>query len=375
MTSTNIEVKFIYDSAHQLDAVLKAYSFDDEEIISQNDIYLYGQSCFFKLRTNNGTPTKLLKYKRLTSPVLRESAFESVLLEGDAERSVAKYIFGNVIRAGVVRKQRRQFRSREFLLNVDEILAEDSSTKLYSVVEIEYFVRDANSKAAQRTIDNILRVVGVKPYQIMPYSNIHMVNMLNASRVYRQAYKSANRRGQLILIDGGSGTGKSTVKEILVTEGGFQYAKRDTTRAPRPDDFTSEDYNFVAQDEFARKALSGKYIEFRDFLFGMSYGLPWEEFAEPLCQGKKVMALINLGNGFFTKKLFPEATLVLLHADLQTIRARLNRRGDMTQEQIKERLENNRVAANYAEAYDAHIDTSRFGPRQVAEQIVRSIST
>jgi guanylate kinase len=86
------------------------------------------------------------------------------------------------------------------------------------------------------------------------------------------------------------------------------------------------------------------------------------------------MALINLGNGFFTKKLFPEATLVLLHADLHTIRARLNRRGDMTEEQIEERLENNRVAADYAEAYDANIDTSKFGPRQVAEQIVRSIS-
>jgi guanylate kinase len=374
MKAKNIEVKFIYDPAHRLDAVLKAYSFDDEEIISQHDVYLYGNKYFFKLRANNGIPTKLLKYKRLTSPVLRESAFESVLLEGDAERSVAKYIFDNVIRAGVVTKQRRQYRSREFLLNVDAILDDDSSTKLYSAVEIEYFVRDANSKAAQQTVDNILRVFGVKPYQIIPYSNIHMVNMLNASRAYRQAYNSTKRRGRLVLIDGGSGTGKSTVKEILVSAEGFYYAKRDTTRAPRPDDFTSADYNFVSHDEFARKALSGKYIEFRDFLFGMSYGLPWEEFAEPLCQGKKVMALINLGNGFFTKKLFPEATLVLLHADLHTIRARLNRRGDMTEEQIEERLENNRVAADYAEAYDANIDTSKFGPRQVAEQIVRSIS-
>jgi guanylate kinase len=199
-----------------------------------------------------------------------------------------------------------------------------------------------------------------------------MVNMLKTAQDYQNRYREGRGAGRLILIDGGSGTGKSTIKDILVTKWKFSYARRDTTRALRPDDISSGDYNFVSQEAFSRKAISGDYIEFRDFLFGMSYGLPWNEFIGPLCDGQNVMALINLGNGFFTKRLFPDATVVLLHADIATIRKRLEHRGSMTEAQIEERLDNNRLAVSYMAAYDEDINTSVFGPAEAADKIVKA---
>jgi guanylate kinase/adenylate cyclase class IV len=370
----NIEIKFLHDAAHRLDDVLVAYHFDKEDLIFQQDTYLHGAKCYFKLRANNGSPSSLLRYRRLTSPVLRESDFERWDLEHDEAKEVAKYIVDHVIKAGIVKKHRRRLECREFLLNIDTIVDDDETSKLYSVVEIEYFVRDDNFEVAQRTVDNILKTIGVRPHEIIPYSNIHMVNMLKNSKIWRDIYhRKANEKRHLFLVDGGSGTGKSTVKEILVDKHGFKYAKRDTTRSPRPDDISDGDYNFVSRDQFNRKAISGEYIEFRDFLFGMSYGLAWDTVMAPLCEGRDVIALINLGNGFFTKKLFPEATVALLTADVDTIRKRLTARGPMTQEQIEERVQNNQLAVSYADAYDLHIDTAKFSPVEVAKKIAQSV--
>ncbi len=236
--------------------------------------------------------------------------------------------------------------------------------ELYRVVEIEYFSRRPVAAKVSDKVQTILQCFQVRPYEQLPYSNIHMINMLKRSDEVRRILTGS--KGKLILVDGGSGTGKSTIKKLLLEEYGLEYARRDTTRAPRPDDLATNDYQFISREEFDRNALVGGYIEFRDFLFGMSYGLRWEEFVGPLLQNRNVMALINLGNGYFTKRLFPEATLVLLYADVATIKGRLLKRGGMTSEQIEERIENNRLAATYVDAYDLAIDTSRSTPEEVA---------
>jgi guanylate kinase len=367
----NTEIKFFHDDVDGLRHSLGQFGFANETTLTQEDVYLLSQDSYFKLRINNGTPAKLLKYSRLTSPVIRASHFEAFELDSPSSRETAKYIFQNAIKAGVVSKRRRQFSGPSVLLNFDTIFTQDWQRKLYSVVEVEYFGEP--SRAAQELVGAICESFSVKSYQLLPYSNIHMVNMLEKSAACRDLYHKADRKGRLALVDGGSGTGKSTIKDLLVQEWNFKYARRDTTRAVRPDDLKTQDYNFVGFPEFRHKALFGEYIEFRDFLFGMSYGLPWSEFIRPLFEGESVMALINLGNGYFTKRLFPEATLILLYSDLETIRTRLESRGTMKPEQITERLDNNRLALTYKEAYDVAIDTSLYSPLDVATEVIKGM--
>jgi guanylate kinase/adenylate cyclase class IV len=367
----NQEIKFLSDMLQVPDEIFRLAGFVDEKRYFQEDIYAVSETHFFKLRINDRVPAKLLKYRRLTSPVLRESSFEAYELQDESSRKAANFIFQNIAIAGVVRKERQQFVAENMLLNVDSVYRDDEQRVLYRVIEIECLLDDPSVATQDEMVQEILNAFHVKPYELLPYSNIHMVNMIRWSEYFRNELAKESHTGRLILIDGGSATGKSTIKNLLTERYKLGYARRDTTRSSRPDDSITHDYNFVSRTDFDLRALMGKYVEFRDFLFGMSYGLLWSEFVGALSRGENMMALINLGNGYFTKRLFPEATLVLLYADLKTIRARLESRGTMTREQIEERLENNRLARTYLDAYDLAINTSEVGPEEVAERIFR----
>jgi guanylate kinase len=367
----NQEIKFLSESLLVPDEIVVLGRFVDEKSYFQQDIYAFSETHFFKLRINDGVPAKLLKYRRLTSPVLRESSYETHELPDESSQKAALYIFENITIAGVVRKKRQQLVAEDMLLNVDSVYRDEGQSVLYRVIEIERFQDQTSADVRDEAVEEIIKFFRVKPYELLPYSNIHMVNMIRRSEYFRSELSKRTHVGRLILIDGGSATGKSTIKSLLTDKYKLRYAPRDTTRASRPDDLLTRDYNFVSRAEFNLRALMGDYIEFRDFLFDMSYGLPWLEFVGPLSRGEDVMALINLGNGYFTKRLFPEATLVLLFADLEIIRARLESRGTMTEEQIEERLENNRLARTYLDAYDLAINTSEVGPEEAAERILR----
>jgi guanylate kinase len=367
----NQEIKFLSENLQVPDEIVRFPEFVDERRYFQEDIYAFSDTHFFKLRVNDGVPAKLLKYKRLTSPVLRESSYEAHELHDESSRKAVLFIFQNIMIAGTVRKMRQQFVAKNMLLNVDSVYRDESHNVLYRVIEVECLLEGSATEARDDIVRRILTSFRVKPYELLPYSNIHMVNMIRKSEYFRKELENSTHAGRLILIDGGSATGKSTVKNLLTDKYKLGYARRDTTRSPRPDDLMAHDYNFISRSDFNLRALMGEYLEFRDFLFDMSYGLRWSEFIGPLSRGEDMMALINLGNGHFTKRLFPKATLILLYADLQIIQARLESRGTMTKEQIEERLENNRLARTYLEAYDYAIDSSKFGPEDVAERIFR----
>jgi guanylate kinase/adenylate cyclase class IV len=365
----NQEIKFITDCTQTPKDVLREIGVFTERRMVQEDIYSFSNDQFFKLRVNDNIPVKFLRYNRLTSPVIRESQYEAYELIDKSAQDAARFAFENIQIAGTVKKHRQQFEAKNILLNIDTVYSNNWKTELYRVVEIEYYDETISAEESIRDVRKILDWFGVRPFELLPYSNIHMVNMLMMSFSVRP-HLEGESKGKLTLIDGGSGTGKSTIKELLINSHRMGYARRETTRAPRPDDTTTNDYRFVSSAEFNRSALLGEYIEFRDFLFGMSYGLPWKEFIAPLSQGQNMMALINLGNGYFTKRLFPSARLVLLYADVDTIRQRLHARGSLTREQVEERIENNRLATSYIDAYDLAIDTSKYSAEEVARKIV-----
>jgi len=164
--------------------------------------------------------------------------------------------------------------------------------------------------------------------------------------------------GRLIVIDGASCSGKSTVVRHILQLPGLDtaFAKRYTTRAPRPGDEAEDNYHFVTQDKFRHMVETGKFIEHKDYLFGMSYGLPRKETLDLLSRHDFVLALIDLGRFDMVKQALPEAFGILLTVPIDTIERRLRKRGTSTEEQIAERLENARLAFSYAPKYDMVLD-------------------
>jgi len=179
--------------------------------------------------------------------------------------------------------------------------------------------------------------------------------------------------GMLFLLDGASCSGKSTLVDRLTAgAGAVDLVPRYSTRERRQDDQRRREYIFVSPDAFRARAESGAFIEYRDFLFGMSYGLPWAEAFAPLLEGRPALGVINLGNVEHVKKLVPEAVTILVDASLDTIRHRLVARGVNTSEQIEERLANAARVQDFRKFYD-HVVTNEEGGLGAAEAKLRQL--
>jgi guanylate kinase len=197
--------------------------------------------------------------------------------------------------------------------------------------------------------------------------------MQDEARLWRAKLHARDGAGTLFLLDGASSSGKSTLVDRLTGDPRFlELVPRYCTRERRRDDAGRREYLFIAHDAFRERANAGAFIEYRDFQFGMSYGLPWAEAMTPLLNGRAALGVINLGNVEHVKALFPEAVCILVDASLETIRRRLVARGVNTDEQIEERLGNAARVQNYRKFYD-YVVTNEEGALTEAETYLRNL--
>ncbi len=194
--------------------------------------------------------------------------------------------------------------------------------------------------------------------------------MQQESIAWRARLRARPGVGTLFLLDGASCSGKSTLVDRLSAD--VDLVPRYSTRERRQDDLRRREYIFVSPEIFRERARVGAFIEYRDFLFGMSYGLPWAEAFEPLLEGRAALGVINLGNVGHVKTLVPEAVTILVDASLDTIRRRLVARAVNTPEQIEERLFNAARVQEFRGLYD-HVVTNEEGGLAGAETFLRNL--
>ena len=166
-----------------------------------------------------------------------------------------------------------------------------------------------------------------------------------------------------VFLDGASASGKSTMKNALLRdpEFRFSYAKRYTTRAPRAGDAESNDYIFIPMNRFLALNKAGDLIEYRHFLFGMSYGIGRSALASAARDSSQVLSVMNLGRVKDVKGALPRALCVLIDAPLETIERRLRERRVNSDEQIAERLENASGVKLIRDQYDFVLDNQDGG--------------
>lgn len=145
--------------------------------------------------------------------------------------------------------------------------------------------------------------------------------------------------GQLVIISGPSGVGKSTIcKELVRRLDNVYLSVSTTTRQKKAGEQDGREYRFVSPDEFERRIKAGSFLEYAQ-VFGNLYGTGKDKVLQALDKGKLVLLEIDVQGAQQVKKLYPEARLIFVLPPKQTeLARRINGRGRDDEKDIEKRL-------------------------------------
>ena len=160
--------------------------------------------------------------------------------------------------------------------------------------------------------------------------------------------------GNLVIISGPSGVGKSTVVEELLArcELPLEKSVSATTRKERVGERDGVNYHFLTLDEFQRRRASGDFLECKEpYGNGVWYGTLKEVVATGLNAGKWVLLEIEVDGALDAMERHPEAITIFLQPESKEILyQRLCRRASESEEERQNRL----ARADYELAKSVH---------------------
>ena len=149
---------------------------------------------------------------------------------------------------------------------------------------------------------------------------------------------SSSHPGQLIVLCGPSGVGKSTISLRLQKDTGIRYAVSTTTRSQRPGDDKGKVYDHVSTDEFFRRLDQDQFLEYAQ-VYGDYYGTPKHPTLDDLAAGKDVLLEIDVQGALQVRYQYTDALMIfILPPDEPTLLARLTSRARDTAEDITRRF-------------------------------------
>ena len=186
----------------------------------------------------------------------------------------------------------------------------------------------------------------------------------------------SDSKGFCLVLSAPSGTGKTTVGEMLTAEdSAIVRSVSMTTRSKRANEKDGVDYHFVSADEFKAKIRQGAFLEWAEVYDGVLYGTPRDSVEQVIRSGDVALLVIDVQGGRAVKAIFPEAVLVfLIPPSLDSLSRRLKKRGLETEDQISKRLNKARTEMKYLPAYDYGVDNEE-GKQQLTVDAIRGIIT
>ena len=160
-------------------------------------------------------------------------------------------------------------------------------------------------------------------------------------------------RGQLIVLSGPSGVGKSTViAELFSQRDNIYFSVSYTTRQPRVGEQDGVNYNFVDRAEFERMIAADELLEYAEYVNNY-YGTSLKAIQDKLDAGVDVLLDIEVQGAAKVRARCPEALFIfIIPPSFEELSRRLHRRNTDSEDVIVGRLEKARVVFMVIPNYD-----------------------
>lgn len=179
-----------------------------------------------------------------------------------------------------------------------------------------------------------------------------------------------NSKGLCFIVSAPTGTGKTTLVQLLTDEFPNVIANISyTTRKPREDEIDGKHYHFIDEKEFKAKIAESNFLEYIN-LYGNYYGSSQQWISEQLKEGKHVILVIDTQGAMHVKEKISAISIFISPPSIEELENRLANRKTETPENIQKRLIWVREELKMIKNYDYHIINDDLA---TAYQVLRSI--
>lgn len=159
--------------------------------------------------------------------------------------------------------------------------------------------------------------------------------------------------GQLIVLSGPSGVGKSTViAELLSERPDIYFSVSFTTRSPRIGEADGINYNFVTREQFERMIANEELLEYAEYV-NHYYGTSLKLIQDKLNAGIDVLLDIEVQGAAKVRKKCGDAVFIfIVPPSFEELSRRLHRRNTDSEDVIAGRLQKAREEYREIPHYD-----------------------